>query len=255
MGESTSGQFFERPILRFPTPLCNSLKQRARLFFLLAALLLGPLSPPPLYANPANPANSANSADSVHAMHDRQSEIVTSPSKLSQHLFRFDSPAAVAAWGATDDRVMGGVSQSRMRFDPSGHAVFEGVMSLERNSGFASVRAAVPSPVSSSATAPAMAKQADYVLTVRGDGKRYKLNLRTAGQFDAVSYQASFDTTADVWITVRLLVGSFEPTFRGRRVNAPPLDPNLVREAGLMIADKQAGPFVLHINAIVLAGR
>ena len=184
-------------------------------------------------------------------MHDKQSEIVTSPSKLSQHLFRFDSPAAVAAWGATDDRVMGGVSQSRMRFDPSGNAVFEGVMSLERNGGFASVRAAVPS----SATAPAMAKQADYVLTVRGDGKRYKLNLRTAGQFDAVSYQASFDTTANVWTTVRLPVGSFEPTFRGRRVNAPPLDPNLVREAGLMIADKQVGPFVLHINAIVLVER
>ena len=152
---------------------------------------------------------------------------------------------------ATDDRVMGGVSQSRMRYDPAGHAVFEGVMSLDRNGGFASVRAALSSP----APPPATAKEADYVLTVRGDGKRYKLNLRTAGRFDAVSYQAGFTTKPDAWITVRLPATAFEPTFRGRRVNAPPLDPTLVREAGLMIADKQDGLFALHIKAITLEAR
>jgi len=164
---------------------------------------------------------------------------------------------------ATDDRVMGGVSQSRMRYDPAGHAVFEGVMSLDRNGGFASVRAALsspaPSPVPSfaqkPAPPPATAKEADYVLTVRGDGKRYKLNLRTAGRFDAVSYQAGFTTKPDAWITVRLPATAFEPTFRGRRVNAPPLDPTLVREAGLMIADKQDGLFALHIKAITLEAR
>ena len=187
-------------------------------------------------------------ADSTN---NKQGKSLTPPPAVSQELFRFDSSGSAAAWMATDDRVMGGVSQSRMRFDASGHAVFEGVMSVERNGGFASVRAAVSSP----SVVLAMTNETDYVLSVRGDGKRYKLTLRTTGRFDAVSYQASFDTTANLWTTVRLPVAAFAPTFRGRRVNAPPLDPTLVRETGLMIADNQDGPFVLHIKAIVLEGR
>jgi hypothetical protein len=84
---------------------------------------------------------------------------------------------------AIDDAVMGGVSASRLRYDPAGHAVFEGVVSLDSNGGFASVRSrrgelGTPGAVS-------------YVLEVRGDGKRYKLNLRTDDAFDGVSYQAA----------------------------------------------------------------
>lgn len=207
----------------------------------------------PLHANSANAANSvnaanvANAANAANSANDKQSKPLTAQPAMSQELFRFDSPAAAAAWGATDDRVMGGVSQSRMRYDAAGHGVFEGVMSLDQNGGFASVRAAL--------TSTTMAAATGYILNVRGDGKRYKLNLRTAGRFDAVSYQASFDTTANVWTTVRLPAVAFEPTFRGRRVNAPPLDPKLVREAGLMIADKQEGSFALHIRAIAAQGR
>ena len=59
---------------------------------------------------------------------------------MAQLLFRFDDPAAVEGWTAIDDRVMGGVSLSRLRHDPAGHAVFEGRVSLDRNGGFASVR-------------------------------------------------------------------------------------------------------------------
>jgi hypothetical protein len=59
---------------------------------------------------------------------------------------------------------MGGVSHSRLRHDAAGHAVFEGVVSLENNGGFASVRSrpldlGVPGA-------------ANYSLEVRGDGKR-----------------------------------------------------------------------------------
>ncbi len=162
---------------------------------------------------------------------------------MMQDLFRFDAPASVADWTPTDDRVMGGISQSRMRHDPAGHAVFEGVMSLERNGGFASVRTVAKIPTPSTAT--------QYVLEVRGDGKRYMLNLRTSGAFDGVSYQASFDTTADKWITVVLPVSAFVPNFRGRRVvNAPPHDPAAVRQFGLMIADKQDGRFGLGVRRI-----
>ncbi len=59
---------------------------------------------------------------------------------MSIELLRFDLPISVADWSPIDDAVMGGVSSSRMRHDPQGYAVFEGVVSLERNGGFASVR-------------------------------------------------------------------------------------------------------------------
>ena len=41
-------------------------------------------------------------------------------------LFLFDRPESVSTWSAIDDRVMGGVSRSTLRFDPAGHAVFAG---------------------------------------------------------------------------------------------------------------------------------
>ena len=55
-------------------------------------------------------------------------------------LFDFSDPRSVEAWRAIDDRVMGGVSRSRLRHERAGHAVFEGEVSLALNGGFASVR-------------------------------------------------------------------------------------------------------------------
>jgi hypothetical protein len=146
-------------------------------------------------------------------------------------------------WSAVDDRVMGGISSSRLRHDPAGHAVFEGVVSLEQNGGFASVRTR---PMALGAPGAAA-----YVLEVAGDGKRYKLALRTDDRFDGIAYQASFTPRAGGWSDVRLPVADFEPTFRGRRVpDAPTLDPAAVRQTGLLIADRQAGPFELAIRSI-----
>lgn len=162
---------------------------------------------------------------------------------MSNELFRFESPAAVADWSAIDDRVMGGVSRSRLRYDLAGYAVFEGIVSLEHNGGFASVRSR-PLDVG-------MPRILNYVLEVCGDGKRYKLNLRTDDAFDGVSYQAVFAPSADTWSVVRLPLAAFVPTFRGRRVpGAPPLDAAQVRQIGLMIADRQIGAFTLAVRSV-----
>ena len=86
---------------------------------------------------------------------------------------------------------------------------------------------------------------------MRGDGQRYKLRLRTGEHFDDMAYQADFDTWPGEWITVRVSFDDMVPTFRGRRVpGVPDLDPAQVRQIGLMIADKQAGPFQLEIDWI-----
>lgn len=159
-------------------------------------------------------------------------------------LYRFDDPRAASAWESVDDRVMGGVSRSRVRHDPAGHAVFEGILSLERGGGFASVRAPAPLPAEAAGVRA-------WRLEVRGDGRRYKFTLRTSDRFDAVSWQASFDVPAGEWRAVRLATDDFVPTIRGRQVAASPLDPAQVLTLGLMLADRQPGPFALALRRIV----
>lgn len=160
-------------------------------------------------------------------------------------LFRFDSAAAVAAWRAVDDRVMGGVSRSRLRFDPAGHAVFEGEVSLDQGGGFASVRAAV--------AAPAAATASDLVVEARGDGRQYKLSLFVDEAFDAPAYQATLAPPVDTWQVLALPLAGFVPRFRGRAVaGAAALEPACIRQVGLLIADRQAGPFALQLRTIGL---
>jgi hypothetical protein len=160
-------------------------------------------------------------------------------------LFDFADPRAVDAWHAIDDRVMGGVSQSRLRHDPAGHAVFEGEVSLARNGGFASVR-------SSPGDRGWPAAEACEV-EVRGEFKQFKLNLLTDDGLDSLSYQAGFTPAGVAWQTLRLPLTAFRATFRGREVpGAPALDPARIRQVGLMIAARQAGPFALDIRRIGL---
>jgi NADH dehydrogenase [ubiquinone] 1 alpha subcomplex assembly factor 1 len=161
-------------------------------------------------------------------------------------LCRFDDPTEAEAWSAIDDRVMGGASRSRLRFDQAGHAVFEGVVSRDRGGGFASVRSTPRALAAPGAQA--------YVVEVRGDGRRYKLNLHTDAGLDGVQYQAVIDPPAGVWTSLRVPVEAFLPTYRGRPVpGAPPLDPARVRQVGLMIADGRAGPFGLGVRVIAAA--
>jgi hypothetical protein len=160
-------------------------------------------------------------------------------------LLDFDDAAEAAAWYAVDDVVMGGVSHSGFDLSAPGIARFSGRVSLENNGGFASVR----TPPRDWDTAGAAA----FVLRVRGDGRGYKLTVRTGDGFDGVQYQARFAPPAGEWTEVRLPVESFVPTFRGRTLaGVPPLDPARVRALGLMISDKQAGPFELLLDRIAV---
>jgi NADH dehydrogenase [ubiquinone] 1 alpha subcomplex assembly factor 1 len=161
-------------------------------------------------------------------------------------LFDFRDPGAVTEWDAIDDRVMGGVSISQLRYDPAGHAVFEGAVSLERNGGFASVR--------SSPSGRGQAGATTCLIEARGDPKQFKLRLLTDDGFDSVNYQASFTTMGHDWQTISLHLSAFRASFRGRDVpGAPALDPARIRQVGLMIAGRQAGPFALDIRRIGLA--
>jgi len=160
-------------------------------------------------------------------------------------LLDFDDDVEVMQWMTVNDVVMGGMSRSAFELAAPGIARFRGVVSLENSGGFASVRTAPRRWNSSGASA--------FVLRVLGDGRAYKFTLRTDDGFDGVQYQSRFTPPAGEWQETRLTVASFAATFRGRSVpGSPPLDPARVRALGLMISDRQAGPFELLVDWIAV---
>jgi hypothetical protein len=162
--------------------------------------------------------------------------------------FNFQTTSnAVPAWQVVNDDVMGGVSSSRFQV-LTNSAVFSGVVSLENDGGFASVRSL---PVRQN-----LEGFDAFVLRVRGDGRRYKFTVRTETGFDAPLYQCAFSTKRGEWEEHRLPFKEFVPTFRGRVLtNVPPLEPALVMSVGFLISDQQAGAFRLEIASIRAAPR
>ena len=157
----------------------------------------------------------------------------------------FDFQAAINStkWQVVNDDVMGGVSTSQFQLLTNGGAIFSGVVSLENNGGFASVRS---TPVRENLNGTDA-----FVLRVRGDGRRYKFTVRTEAGFNALNYQAEFTTKRGEWEEHRLAFKDFMPTFRGRVLtDVPPLIPSKITSVGLLISDKKAGPFRLEMSWI-----
>lgn len=154
----------------------------------------------------------------------------------------FDFKTPDAGWRTINDVVMGGVSNSAMSV-ADGVASFSGVVSLDNNGGFASVRS-LPGDHD-------LAEFDGLALRLRGDGKRYAVRLRTTDRFDGPSYQAMIEPDAGEWSELVIRFGEFEPVYRGRPVPGyEPLDPSRVRTFGFLISDKQEGPFRLDIDWI-----
>lgn len=157
-------------------------------------------------------------------------------------LFDFSDPSAPRAWRSIDDVVMGGRSASALEF-LGDRAAFRGVVSLENNGGFASIRC-LP-------RALGLAGCEGLELDLIGDGHTYKLGLRLDADFDGTTYQATFAAPAGHRSLVRIAFAELVPTFRGRRVpDAPSFDAARATQLGLLIGDKQPGPFSLDLFAI-----
>jgi monofunctional biosynthetic peptidoglycan transglycosylase len=146
-------------------------------------------------------------------------------------------------WRAINDGVMGGVSQSGMRRTDQGTGVFAGILSLENNGGFASVRAVVGRHD--------LSAYRGLEVRVRGDGRSYQLRLRTDDGFDGIAYASTFETRDGEWTTTRIPFDRFLPTFRGRTLtDVPPLDTARIHQVAFMLADKNPGPFSLEIDVV-----
>ncbi|KAL5772167.1 hypothetical protein ACOSQ2_012091 [Xanthoceras sorbifolium] len=140
-------------------------------------------------------------------------------------------------WGALDDVVMGGVSESTFQIDRTGGenggltGLFKGVVSTANNGGFTSIR-------TRNFSEPEDLSAYDGLeLRLKGDGRRYKLIVRTSGEWDTVGYTASFDTVGGQWQSIRLPFSSLRPIFRARTVfDAPPFNSSNVVSLQLMFS-------------------
>lgn len=143
-------------------------------------------------------------------------------------------------WEAVDDRIMGGCSQSHPEYINNVGLRFSGHVSLENSGGFASIRSA--------STRYDLAQYSGLMLRLHGDGKSYKLSLRTDHFFDGISYQSTFTTTQDSWQEISLPFETFLPTHHGIELSTvAPLDTGHITSFGLFISDRQEGAFKLDI--------
>ena len=157
-----------------------------------------------------------------------------------KNIVNFEDPTSPVEWMVVNDNVMGGVSRSSISISKEGYMLFNGNVSLDYGGGFASVR--------SSYGNWDIGMFDGFVLKFWGDGKTYQFRCRTGNNFDGVAYRLYFETNSEKWQEIRLPFSKFVPTFRGRILsNVKPLDPNEIRNLGLMISDKQSGNFNLKI--------
>lgn len=146
-------------------------------------------------------------------------------------------------WIIVNDTVMGGRSFARLNIE-NDKLSFSGVLSLENNGGFASIRR-VYDPKS-------WVDQIPLKIKVDGDGREYQLRLRTNRRVDGVAYVVSFKTEINGPNEFAFNEQDFVPQFRGRIVRgAPALAFSDIEQVGLMLADKQPGEFTLLLEHIM----
>ena len=166
---------------------------------------------------------------------------------LGMHALAQPIPHQDLRWRAIHDTVMGGVSSGTVDQTDEG-LLFQGFLSLENNGGFTSIRARVDQNLSQNIEG--------LRIRVVGDGRNYLTTLRTDSN-PRVYYRQEFSTIAGEETEIRLPLLEFQPHVYGRFLaQVPPLPLQLspVQGIGLMLADKNQGPFSLRILSIETYG-
>ena len=154
----------------------------------------------------------------------------------------FTPDSAELGWHVVNDNVMGGRSEGGFEELP-GEIVFSGRTNTD-GGGFSSIR--------TGALQWDLSKFDGIRLRIRGDGRRYTWRLTSSARWRGrpIAYWADFETRPGTWHTVRIPFSSFVPRMRGRLLDGPALDRREITGMGLMIYDKQDGPFELHLSRV-----
>ena len=155
-------------------------------------------------------------------------------------IFDFEDRSQFQGWRTVLDGVMGGRSTGRIQ-DGNGTLVFDGATSLENNGGFSSIRCDVPDGTFDGADA--------IRLVVKGDGRDYKLSVKSTRGRGAGGYWVSFPTTRDEWTEVVVPISTLERQFMGQRLQGR-VKAEDIRGVEFYIYDKKAGPFRLEVDSI-----
>lgn len=168
------------------------------------------------------------------------SQMAEADVKELKTLADFHSPQTDFVWTAVNDDVMGGQSSGEFSIT-DGRLVFRGEINTN-GGGFASIR-----------TDPQQLHIGSHdglKLRVRGDGRTYRFRLVTAGSDYA--YMADFPTRKGEWEIIDLPFSTFQPSWRGRKLDRPPVKPADITSIGFLIADRRDGEFVLEVEWIKL---
>lgn len=154
----------------------------------------------------------------------------------------FTSNSSDLGWYVVNDNVMGGRSEGDFE-QQEGELRFTGRTNTN-GGGFSSIR--------TQAVQLDLSNSTGIELKIRGDGRRYTWRLTTNARWRGrrISYWADFETREGEWSTINIPFASFVPQYRGYQLEGPALDPAQITGMGLMIYDKQDGPFELHLGSV-----
>tara|TARA_B100000676_G_C17873247_1_gene729819 strand:+ start:264 stop:770 length:507 start_codon:yes stop_codon:yes gene_type:complete len=155
-------------------------------------------------------------------------------------IFDFNKGQNISGWNIVDDNVMGGRSSGQMFLSKDGHGIFKGIVSLENNGGFSSVRYRFKG-----------IKTDDFkklLIRMKGDGKTYQLRIKS-NFYDYHSYAINFKTSKK-WFTYEFPLKDLYPVFRGRILDIPNFNSQKIVELGFLIGNKKPEKFELLIDNI-----
>ncbi len=158
------------------------------------------------------------------------------------NIYDFNQNSSLKNWRIVDDVVMGGRSAGNFEINDSGHGEFSGMVSLENNGGFSSVRYRFETM-----------NVSDYskiTLRLKGDGKRYQFRVKS-NQNERQSYVAYFETSGD-WQTIEIMLDDMYPSWRGMTLDMPNFPGNTIEELAFLVSNNKAENFKLEIDRISL---
>ena len=142
-------------------------------------------------------------------------------------------------WSIVNDGVMGGLSKGYLE-STADYMLFKGTVSTANYGGFTSAVLRFD-PVS-------VQPNQKVQLKLKGDGRSFQFRVK-ADSRESYSYITSFKTNGD-WQTITLPLSSFYPSFRGRTLQRPNFNHDLLSEVTILIANKKNEDFELLISEI-----
>jgi hypothetical protein len=157
------------------------------------------------------------------------------------NIFSFNKNATISNWLVVDDFVMGGKSVGTFNINNNGFGEFSGVVSLENNGGFSSLRYRFKEINVKGFT--------NVVLRLRGDGRNYQFRIKDNIN-NSHAYIYSFSTVKNEWQRIVIPLQEMYPAFRGKKLEMQNFPGNKVAQIAFLINNKIAENFKLEIDTI-----